>query len=97
MVKYRTGKACKLDSSCLRDFFCPLLGCRLKHYDRKRVSRTSELSLLKTAASARKDFHVAIVGAGMCGLAAAYALTRANISVKVFESAVRQLFGISLI
>lgn len=37
----------------------------------------------------QKDFHVAIVGGGMCGLASAVYLSRAGIKVDVFESAVR--------
>ena len=35
-----------------------------------------------------KDFTVAIVGGGLCGLAAAYPLSKAGVSVKVFEAAV---------
>lgn len=38
---------------------------------------------------ASKDFTVAIVGGGMCGLVCAYALKRAGIAVEVFEAAVR--------
>ncbi|KAG7099744.1 hypothetical protein E1B28_001559 [Marasmius oreades] len=34
-----------------------------------------------------KDFTVAIVGGGLCGLATAYPLSKAGISVKVFEAA----------
>ncbi|KAJ7597382.1 hypothetical protein C8J56DRAFT_851542 [Mycena floridula] len=37
----------------------------------------------------RKDFNVAIVGGGMCGLACAFALQQAGISVQVFEAAVK--------
>ncbi|KAF8973500.1 salicylate hydroxylase [Flammula alnicola] len=36
---------------------------------------------------ASKDFSVSIVGGGMCGLACAIGLTKAGISVKVFEAA----------
>ncbi|KAF9270736.1 salicylate hydroxylase [Marasmius fiardii PR-910] len=36
-----------------------------------------------------KDFTVAIVGGGLCGLAAAYPLQKAGISVKVFEAAAK--------
>ncbi|ESK92133.1 salicylate hydroxylase [Moniliophthora roreri MCA 2997] len=36
-----------------------------------------------------KDFNVAVVGGGMCGLAAAYGLARAGVSVEVFESAAK--------
>lgn len=39
----------------------------------------------------QKDFHVAIVGGGMCGLACAVYLSRAGIKVDVFESAVRSM------
>ncbi|KAF9486322.1 salicylate hydroxylase [Pholiota conissans] len=35
----------------------------------------------------RKDFNVAIVGGGMCGLACAIGLTRGGINVQVFEAA----------
>ena len=38
-----------------------------------------------------KDFHVAIVGGGMCGLACAVYLSRAGIKVDLFESAVRYM------
>ncbi|KAL0580833.1 hypothetical protein V5O48_001209 [Marasmius crinis-equi] len=34
-----------------------------------------------------KDFTVAIVGGGLCGLAAAYPLSKAGVTVKVFEAA----------
>ncbi len=36
-----------------------------------------------------KDFTVAIVGGGMCGLACAVALSRSGIRVDIFEASVR--------
>lgn len=44
-----------------------------------------------------KDFRVAIVGGGLCGLACAVYLLRAGIHVNVFESAVRPLLCIVLV
>ncbi|KAK7058581.1 hypothetical protein VNI00_002217 [Paramarasmius palmivorus] len=41
------------------------------------------------AGAPRKDFNVAVVGGGMCGLAAAYSLARAGVTVDVFEAAAR--------
>lgn len=37
-----------------------------------------------------KDFKVAIVGGGMCGLACAIGLTRAGVDVEIFEAAVSE-------
>ena len=36
-----------------------------------------------------KNFQVAVIGGGVCGLACAVALHRAGVSVDVFEAAVR--------
>ena len=50
------------------------------------ASISSYLSIM--AGAPRKDFNVAVVGGGMCGLAAAYSLARAGVTVDVFEAAV---------
>ncbi len=44
---------------------------------------------------ASKDFTVAIVGGGMCGLVCAYALAKAGVAVQVFEAAVRIPFDLT--
>ena len=40
---------------------------------------------------ASKDFSVAIVGGGLCGLACAIALLKEGVDVHVYEAAVRVL------
>lgn len=45
----------------------------------------------------KKDFKVAIVGGGMCGLACAVALHKAGVEVDVFESAVSPVSFLSML
>ena len=57
-----------------------------------KPSRTTSLArtlIYPAAMSSNKDFRVAIVGGGLCGLACAVYLLRAGIHVDAFESAVR--------
>jgi 2-polyprenyl-6-methoxyphenol hydroxylase-like FAD-dependent oxidoreductase len=44
-------------------------------------------------ATSAKDFRVAIVGGGMCGLACAVGLAKRGIHTDVFEAAVSNLFN----
>ena len=51
---------------------------------------TSSLSESQTKANL-KDFTVAIVGGGLCGLACAIGLRKAGVNVHIYEAAVRIL------
>lgn len=42
-----------------------------------------------TMSRSAKNFEIAIVGGGVCGLAAAVALQKAGLNTEVFEAAVR--------
>lgn len=45
---------------------------------------------------ASKNFSVAIVGGGLCGLACAIALLKEGVDVHVYEAAVRQVSNLML-